>query len=212
MKHTISIYLIFSILMILLTECKKIGPYDGEYEISGKVLDELTGKPIPHALVGVLETSREDFSGWGAKTVISGYADENGSFSYRFKADENKNYYELVAKENQKYFEKSSFPRITFNSKGKSTMNVTLMPYGYLTLHIKGNKGGAFMSIEYSQFRRGVDTSITFHKEPNKETLFYYSVYDGMGTSTIYGNLIYKDTLNINTPSPPDTAFYLIEF
>jgi len=203
---------IISLLFLVFSSCKKADPpYNGDFEISGKVLDELTGKPIPYATVGVLEISRDDFLGMGAKTVVSGYADENGAFSFKFYANEHSNHYELAARESDMYFEKSSFPYISFNKKGKTTQNVSLMPKGYLTLHIKGNKGGwmwgggAFgggLGMQYM----GVDTFVTLQEKPNRNTELTYEVRDKDM------NIIEKKTEEVFIPLPPDTAFYLIEF
>ena len=207
----ILVYL-FLLLVINLLSCKKHQPYVGEYEVNGRVLDEITGKPIPYATVGVLAKRRSDFSGWGAKTGVSGYADGNGWFSLRFDVREEDYHYELVAKEQHRYFDNSNYGLISIYKKGKTTMDVTLMPYGYLTFDIRGNKGGEYISIGYYRFRNGIDTTVTFHKEPNKKTKIHYSVYDGVGSSTIFGDLIHRDSIVTTTPLPPDTAYYLIEF
>ncbi|MCO5253833.1 MAG: carboxypeptidase-like regulatory domain-containing protein [Bacteroidetes bacterium] len=183
---------------VLLTSCKKDLPYDDDYEVSGYVLDELTGKPIAYATVGVLQISREDFLGWGAKTVASGTADSTGYFKYHFHANENDNLYELVARKDDHYFEKSNFPDISFNKNGKTTQNVTLMPHGYLTLVIKGNKGGwTIGGIGQYRFYRGVDTSVTLYETPNQNSAVNYVVRNEQDS------IIYTSLNTILIPLPP---------
>ncbi|TNE81158.1 MAG: hypothetical protein EP332_05095, partial [Bacteroidetes bacterium] len=51
--------------LLILFSCRKdreVPDYVGEYTITGKVVDELTGKGISQALVGVVERRRELFS------------------------------------------------------------------------------------------------------------------------------------------------------
>jgi hypothetical protein len=202
----IPVYL-FLLISINFLMCKKHKPYNGEYEVSGRVLDELTGKTIPYATVGVLERSRDNFSSWGAKTVVSGLADENGWFSFRFPVNEKDNHYELVAKEPHKYFEKSSYPLVSIYSNGKTTMDVKLMPKGYLTFIIKGNKGGVKLNINGGgTFKMNTDTTSTVYKTPLKNSKISYFVYN------INNELLYQKSDSIFIPLPPDTAYYLIEF
>lgn len=194
---------------LLLPSCEKQpDPFKGEYELSGRVIDDISGKPIPNATVGVLEYDRDDFSGWGAKTAVSVLADDKGAFSFRFNADEAKYYYELVAQEPYKYFDILDYPRIEFNSKGKSTMDILLNPKGYLTYIIKGNKGGWKLHINgtYTDCMYGDDTLITVLKRPISKRSFTYWVYD------INDEVILKKSDTVFIPPPPDTAFYLIEF
>jgi len=209
--HTLLFFLLVSI-GIVFSSCKKNEPFNGTFELSGTVRDELTGNPIAYADVRIIERERGWMTALGGKMVGAQKANEKGEFVISFPVNESGYSYEIVATEYNKYFENNSPPRVSFTQTGKGRQDITLMPKGYLTFIIKGNKGGEIMSISYSQFRKGADTSVTFFREPNKNAKYYYSVYDGKGTSTIYGNQMYKDTINITPPPPPDTAFYLIEF
>lgn len=84
-----------------------------------------------------------------------------------------------------------------------------LMPKGYLTFIIKGNKGGwlvggggGSLGVHY----QGVDTSKTIYLTPNKTHSYTYEIRD------ISLNILETKRIEVFIPLPPDTALYLIEF
>jgi len=204
---------IISLLFLGFSSCKKNekqrAPFEGTFELSGIVRDELTDKPIAHADVKIIERERGLMVAWGGKLVGYQRANEKGEYNISFPANESEFSYELVATELNKYFENNSPPRVSFTQSGKGRQDITLMPIGYLTFNIKGNKGGhslggggGSLGVHY----KGCDTSVTIHITPNKTHPYTYSVRD------INLEIIEKKTIEIFIPLPPDTAFYLIEF
>ena len=137
---------LISLALILLFSCKKNEPFDGTFELSGTVRDELTGKPIAYADVRIIERERGWMVGYAGKLVGSQIANKKGEFIISFPAKEEGFSYEIVATENNKYFEDNNPPWVEFTKTGKGRQDITLMPKGYLKLHIKGNKGGWTMS------------------------------------------------------------------
>ncbi|MCO5253041.1 MAG: carboxypeptidase-like regulatory domain-containing protein [Bacteroidetes bacterium] len=137
---------LISLALVLLFSCKKNEPFDGTFELSGTVFDELTGKPIAYADVRIIERERGWMVGYAGKLVGSQTANKKGEFVISFPAKEEGFSYEIVATENNKYFEDNNPPWVEFTKTGKGRQDITLMPKGYLKLHIKGNKGGWTMS------------------------------------------------------------------
>ncbi len=190
---------------------REVAKYTGEYTITGKVVDEITGKGISQANVGVIERDRDATSHLGGKTVASDKSDMDGNFSLTFSANSEKNHYELTANA-LTYFEKSGGgDAITFTKNGSKTQNVYLLPQCHLKGFIKGNKGGSEISSSYGgngglSFYQGVDTFVTANAYPNKEISFSYFVYYSDTSKN------YKKTIILPPPAPHDTAYYLIEF
>ncbi len=197
--------------LIILFSCRKdreVPDYVGEYTITGKVVDEITGKGISQALVGVVERRRELSSNLGGKTLVSLRTDAEGNFSLTFNANAEENNYELVASAT-KYFEMTEGgDRITFTKNGKKTQNVSLLPHGYVTLQIKGNKGGKeiFISGGGGYYYSGSDTFYTRHVTPLYEWEFPYLIYYSDTSKNI------KSSFKTVPPPPHDTIYHLIEF
>jgi len=64
--------LIFLSSLLIGSSCKKdreVANYTGDYTITGKVIDEITGAGIAGANVGVIERGRDATSNLGGKTV-----------------------------------------------------------------------------------------------------------------------------------------------
>lgn len=195
--------------MVLLFSCKKNEPFDGTFELSGTVRDELTGKPIANADVEIIERERGWMVGYAGKLVGSQIANKKGEFVISFPAKEEGFSYEIVATENNKYFEDNTPPWVEFTKTGKGRQDITLMPYGYLTFIIKGNKGGYRLKINgiSNHYFSNSDTLQTVKKTPKLNTGIYYFVYD-VNNELLYNKI---DTVLI-PPPPPDTAYHLIEF
>jgi len=198
---------IISLLFLVFSSCKKNGPFNGTFELSGTVRDELTGNPIAYADVRIIEREKGWMTALGGKIVGAQKANEKGEFVISFPANESGYSYEIVATEYNKYFENNSPSRVSFTKTGKGRQDITLMPKGYLTFIIKGNKGGwTIGGIGQYRFYQGVDTSVTLYKTPNQNSAVNY-VIRNKNDSIIY---TYSNTILV--PLPPDTAFYLIEF
>ncbi len=200
---------LISLALVLLFSCKKNEPFDGTFELSGTVRDELTGKPIANADVRIIERERGWMVGYAGKLVGSQIANKKGEFVISFPAKEEGFSYEISAREDAKYFEDNNPPWVEFTKTGKGRQDITLMPYGYLTFIIKGNKGGWRLGVsELHSFDMysGIDTTRTAHTYPNRKKRFAYEIRDENM------NIIQKIIDTIFIPLPPDTAFYLIEF
>lgn len=207
---------LISLALILLFSCKKYEPYVGEFELTVKVTDEITGKPVSDASVFVFE--RENGYIFNASMQIAeGLTDTNGIVKLKFYANENDYSYHFTITKIGRYETKIDNPEIILSKKGVSYQNGTLRPFGNITFNIKGNKGTPILNIlniqHTSVLYSGVDTSLTFFSELNYETQFIFNEYDGIpkGNSNI-GSILRSDTLKIMPATPPDTAFYLIEF
>ncbi|MHB1278307.1 MAG: peptidase associated/transthyretin-like domain-containing protein [Bacteroidia bacterium] len=194
--------------------CKKdreVAKYTGEYTITGKVIDEITGKGILQATVGVIEQDRDATSHLGGKTVAFDKSDADGNFTLTFSANSEKNNYELTANA-LTYFERSGGGDIvTFTKNGSKTQNIYLLPQCYLKVFIKGNKGGYEIASSFGgngglSFYQGVDTSVSVNAYPNKEISFNYFVYYPDTAKN------YKETVVLPPTAPHDTAYCLIEF
>ncbi len=201
--------------MLFIVACKdKSRFFEGEYELTGRVLDEVTGKAIADAGVGIFAHKREFFS-QTSPMVGYGYTDGNGIFKIRFPADEKNYNYELMAQENKNYFETSGGKYFSLNNKGKSTEDITLTPYGYLKLHVVGNKGGWTIGGSISsgmgnggigRFYKGMD-SIRLHTiDPTEECRIYYSVRNSND------EIISQHIDTLPPPQPHDTIYHKIEF
>ncbi len=203
----------FFSLLVFCSSCRKdreVPDYVGEYTITGKVVDEITGKGISQALVGVVERRRELSSNLGGKTLVSLRTDAEGNFTLTFNANADDNNYELVASA-WYYFEMTQGgDRITFTKNGKKNQNVQLLPESYVTLLIKGNKGGKSVYINGDggggRYYSGVDTNSTLVNSPKTDVSFTYWV-DFLDTSKNY-----KKTIILPPPPPHDTIYHLIEF
>ncbi len=193
--------------MVLLFSCKKNEPFDGTFELSGTVRDELTGKPIANADVEIIERERGWIVGYAGKLVGSQIANKQGEFVISFPAKQVSYFYEIVATENNKYFEDNTPPRVIITKEGKGRQDVTLIPYGYLTFIIKGNKKGWKLGTnKVGTWHMGVDTSKTSFEYPNEISKVTYWVYDNNDIE------IFRKTDLVFIPPPPDTTYYLIEF
>ncbi len=212
MKHTNLIVLILAILFVV--ACKDNSkPFDGEYELTIKVIDQVSKKPVMGATTGVLEVDREDFSGWGAQTVGAGRTDEDGIFTLKFKAAPSSYLYKYTAKADQYFqFQPRSF---SLSKSGKSTEIIEITPYGYLKLHVVGNKGGFEMSGSISTgmgnggigpFYRGYDTTEVNIVKPAKECRITYWIYDNRDS------VLKHTSIYLSPPSPHDTIYHKIEF
>jgi len=200
---------IISLLFLVFSSCKKNGPFNGTFELSGSVRDELTGNPITYADVRIIEREKGWMTALGGKMVGAQKANEKGEFVISFPANESGYSYEIVATEYNKYFENNSPPRVSFTKTGKGRQDITLMPKGYLKVHIKGNKGGWTMSGGGGDLGRhysGTDTFKIIAYTPNKIRKITYVVRD------INDNILNTQTFETFIPPPPDTAFHLIEF
>jgi len=198
---------IISLLFLGFSSCKKNGPFNGTFELSGSVRDELTGNPIAYADVRIIERERGWMTALGGKLVGAQKANEKGEFVISFPANESGYSYEIVATENNKYFENNSPPRVSFTKTGKGRQDITLMPKGYLTCIIKGNKGGwRIGGWGVGEHYKGIDTTNTSYWTPKQKARIVYSVRDQNL------NELYRIDTSIFIPLPPDTAFYLIEF
>ncbi len=207
-----SIVILSCILLLLCGSCRKdreVHNYKGSYTITGKVIDQITGKGIGQALVGVIEKDKNSFYGYAGKTVVSLRTDAEGNFSLTFNANAEDNHYEIVATA-AKYFEMTQGgDNISFTKNGKKTQNVSLMPHGYLSLNIKGNKGGNKISLNAGggPYYSGVDTFVVIKWEPNIKISFGYWVSYFTDSS-----LNYNSVFNSPPPPPHDTVYHLIEF
>ncbi|MBX2984836.1 MAG: hypothetical protein KF882_02560 [Bacteroidia bacterium] len=152
MKNHVKTLLLLSIVAIFTIHSCKKDSFEGEYKLTFNVTDIISKKPIKGASVGVMEISKNDFYGWGARTVGVGYTDSKGEYSISFHVSEEYRYEFLVNA--PRYFE--SMPEdLDISVKGKSTVDAMLTPYGYLNLHIVGNKGGLSMGGGITNRRRG---------------------------------------------------------
>ncbi len=210
------IVILSSILLLLCGSCRKdrvVHNYKGSYTITGKVIDQITGKGIGQALVGVIEKDKNSFYGYTGKTVVSLRTDAEGNFSLTFNANTEDNNYELLASA-WYYFEmKQGGDKISFTKNGKRTQNVTLLPVGFVTFHIKGNKGGNEIASSFGgggglSFFIGIDTTITTYKSPFNDVKFKYHVY--YNTADSINN--YERMVHLPPPPPHDTVYHLIEF
>ena len=212
MKQINLITLILAILFVV--ACKDNSkPFDGEYELTIKVIDQVSKKPVMGATTGVLEVDREDFSGWGAQTIGAGRTDENGVFILKFKAAPSSYLYKYTAKADEYFqFQPRSF---SLSKSGKSTEIIEITPYGYLKLHVVGHKGGFEMGGSIStgmgnggtgRFYKGTD-SIRLHViRPMDECQITYWVYNNRS------ELLYKHNDTLAPPLPHDTIYHKIEF
>lgn len=69
---TRSLGMLCLVTLVVGISCKKnreVANYDGDYTLTGKVLDEITGAGIPNATVGVIERGRDATSNLGGKVV-----------------------------------------------------------------------------------------------------------------------------------------------
>lgn len=125
-------YLLF--ISICLTSCKQCKRLNGHTEVSGRVVDGVSGKSVPYARValGILEST------WGgviAQTVERVTADAQGNYAFKFTADKNKDYY-IIAKADG-YFE-SDIEAYPVNEGYRTTnYNIGLPPQGTIKFHIK---------------------------------------------------------------------------
>ncbi len=197
---------------LLFLSCRKdreVAKYSGEYTITGKVVDKISGFSIPHASVGVIGRSRDATSHFGGKTVAFDKSDDDGNFTLKFSANSEDNNYELTANA-LTYFTKTSGDDVRFTKNGSRTQNVLLMPYGYLTLHIKGNKGGDKLSVSAggggSNYNQGVDTIKTYNKTPGQEAYLVYGAFNQKD------ELLFKTDTSLLIVFPPDSTHFLIEF
>ena len=214
MRTAIALLIFLSSLLIGIS-CKKdreVANYDGDYTITGKVLDEITGAGIAGANVGVIERGRDATSNLGGKTVAFDKSDAEGNFTLTFYVNSKNNTYDLSASA-LSYFERTDGgDAISFTKNESKTQNAYLMPHGYLTFLIKGNKGGNEIRLSAGEggggisFYQEVDTFRTYYTRPTKESRSAYWVfYDD--TSRNYNELVI-----LPPPPPHDTTYYLIEF
>ena len=214
MRTATSLLIFFGCLLVG-SSCKKdreVAKYTGDYTITGKVIDEITGAGIAGANVGVIERGRDATSHLGGKTVAFDKSDADGNFTLTFSASSEDNNYELTANA-LTYFDKSGGgDLITFTKNGSKTQNITLTPHGYLTFYIKGIKGGNEIRLSAGEggggvsFYQGVDTFRTYYTSPIKESRSAYWVFF-QDTSKNYNELVV-----LPPPPPHDTTYYLIEF
>jgi len=198
---------IISLLFLGFSSCKKNEPFNGTFELSGSVRDELTGNPIAYADVRIIEREKGWMTALGGKMVGAQKANVKGEFVISFPANESGYSYEIVATEYNKYFENNSPPRVSFTKTGKGRQDITLLPKGYLTFIIKGNKGGQRMRINFvGNFLKESDSTKTIFEYPKTNAKISYFVYG------INNELLYQKSDEVLIPLPPDTAFHLIEF
>ncbi len=189
---------------------REVAKYAGEYTITGKVRDEITGNGIPHANVGVIERNRDATSHLGGKTVAFDKSDAEGNFTLKFSANSEKNNYELTANA-LAYFEISGGgDLITFTKNGSRAQNIVLSPKGYLNYIIKGNQGeNNIVYLNYENgggpFYKNTDTILSTYKTPLQNVRVGYNVYDV--NMVLVDKII--DTVFIDLG---DTTYYLIEF
>src|SRR5690606_885547 len=89
------------ITILMLLSCRKdreVAEYQGKYTLTGRVLDEITGQPVPNATVGVIERKREWMSAIAGKTAAFDKTDAGGNFTLTFEANSKENNYYLTAK------------------------------------------------------------------------------------------------------------------
>lgn len=103
--HNLTLLFFYFLTFALLTSCEKDELFEGTFELSGAVRDELTGNPIPFSDVRIIERERGWIAGYAGKLVGSKIANEKGEFEIAFPAKEEGFVYEIVAKESNKYFE-----------------------------------------------------------------------------------------------------------
>ena len=136
-------------------------------------------------------------------------SDAEGNFTLTFYADSKQNNYELLASA-PTYFEMTSGNKIAFTKNGSKNQNLSIIPWGYLVLHIKGNSGSYKLSINAggggANYFKGADTIVTYYKAPGKETFFVY------GSFNEKDELLFKQDTTVLIPLPPDSIHYLIEF
>jgi len=184
--------------------CKKdreVANYDGDYTLTGRVLDEITGQGIPNATVGVIERGRDATSNLGGKTIAFDKSDANGNFTLTFHANSKNNTYDLSASA-LSYFERTDGgDAISFTKNGSKEQNPKLMPEGYLTLFVRGNKGGVKKYLYQLgggiSFYQGVDTVRYYNKRPDQIISFPYWVFF-QDTS-----LNYQKNVELPPPSSP---------
>lgn len=126
------IYLLF--VCICLTGCKKCKSLSGHTEVSGRVLDAVTGKPVPNAQValGILEST---WGGVNGQNVEQMTADSKGNYSFTFTALKNKNYYIIATADN--YFENNIEAYPVKEGYKTTDYNIGLPPQGTVKFHIR---------------------------------------------------------------------------
>ena len=210
LKICLSIFLFA--LMIACSKDREVADYQGNYTLSGRVLDEITGRGIPYATIGVIERKREWFSSIAGKTVAYDKADADGNYSFTFPVNSKENNYYLTAQA-LTYFERTDGgDAIRFTKNGSKKQDINLIPHSFLSFWIKGNKGGKEIRLSAGSggggisFYQGVDTVRTYLTSPliNSQSAYWVFYNDT--------SLNYNKSFHLPPPPPHDTTYYLIEF
>lgn len=122
------------LISICLTSCKQCKRLNGHTEVSGRVLDGVSGKSVAYARVA-LGTLESTWGGVIGQTIDRMTTDAQGNYSFKFTAGKGKNYY-LIAKADG-YFE-SHLEAYPVNECYRTiNYNIGLPPQGTIKFHIK---------------------------------------------------------------------------
>ena len=183
--------------------------------VSGLVLDQVTGLPVPNAtlFLGELEYGTYSVSG---KTIAQTVSDGAGRYSFDFTGTKGKDY-AIIGKANH-YFDTESITDYKLKEVEKSvTLNISLKPIATIKIHVKktdmsydslifsssfGNGSGTYQST----FGKHVDTNLLYSHlvaGVNKDIYIYVEKYSAQTliSGTSYTNTIYLmpvDTTYIN--------------
>lgn len=197
--------------ILLLASCKKDKQeVESQYSVKGKVIDMLSGLPVPGAKVTVIGYARV----WGiarVNTLKPVTSDGSGEFRINIGLDINSYNYMIYAQGEQhasqdRYYQKYS---LKFDSGRELIQDIPVMPYAYLKLRVKGNKGGQLLELELDEspsgsYYNGTDTLKTY-KIPYSEVIIISMVTPSGGGSPLQS----VDTIPL---IPSDTTHFLLEF
>lgn len=168
---------ISNLILLFSLSCKK--DTSSITNVDGVVLEKGNGHPIAGASVFLGRKDKNSFMGYTIQTVQSVLTNSNGEYKLEFTEDEGY-IYNILAKKSP-YFESESY----YPQKGqKNTLNISLVPPGYLKLHLKNTSGADMVSLGYpctidcSYYGTNIDTtSETFISHGAENLTYYWSVY-----------------------------------
>ncbi|TNE81758.1 MAG: hypothetical protein EP332_02815 [Bacteroidetes bacterium] len=187
-------------------------PYNGDYSLSGYVLDEITSAPISGAEVFILEKEGGILVQTPDKQIAFAKTDGNGYYEIKFPVQAAGYLYMFQARaQDINYFTKPNPERITIAKSGKSTFDWKLEPPAYVNLKFIGS--GNATSLDYttsnSLGKGGISGDADTSFLEIGQTLSDFTIMTWVNRGR---DLLYKKEHNLGILSPFDTASYTIHF